>query len=117
MGRNAEPARRFGALAAMSEVSFNAFVVSLATTAAVHFGDMADPATGRSGPVNLEGAGQAIEMLALLQRKTAGNLTEGEAAFLGQVLAELRRRLIAAHREHTGPVSADGDGWPPAAAT
>lgn len=86
----------------MPEVTFNAFVVSLATTAAVHFGDMADPATGRRGPINLEGAGQAIEMLALLERKTAGNLTEGEAAFLGQVLGELRRRLLDAHREHTG---------------
>ena len=101
----------------MSEVTFNAFVVSLATTAAVHFGDLADPATGRPGPVNLEGAGQAIEMLALLERKTAGNLTEGEAAFLGQVLAELRRRLLDAHRERTGPVSLGEDGRPPAAAT
>ena len=99
----------------VSEVTFNAFVVSLATTAAVHFGDRADPATGRSGPANLEGAGQAIEMLALLQRKTAGNLTAGEAAFLGQVLADLRRRLIEAHREQTGLVSAGGDGRPPAA--
>lgn len=101
----------------MSEVTFNAFVVSLATTAAVHFGDMADPATGRSGPANLDGAGQAIEMLALLQRKTAGNLTEGEAEFLGQVLAELRRRLIEAHKERTGPVSGGGEGRPPAAST
>ena len=101
----------------MSEVTFNAFVVSLATTAAVHFGDMADPATGRPGPINLEGAGQAIEMLALLERKTAGNLTQGETAFLEQVLAELRRRLIQAHREQAGPVSAGGHGRPPAAAT
>ncbi len=100
----------------MSEVTFNAFVVSLATTAAVHFGDMADPATGRPGPINLEGAGQAIEMLALLERKTAGNLSAGEAAFLGQVLAELRRRLIEAHREQEGPVSAGRGGRPPAAA-
>ena len=101
----------------MSEVTFNAFVVSLATTAAVHFGDLADPATGRPALPNLEGAGQAIEMLALLERKTAGNLTEGEAAFLGQVLAELRRRLVEAHRQRTGPGDAGGDRRPPAAAT
>ena len=101
----------------MSEVTFNAFVVSLATTTAVHFGDMADPATGRPGPANLEGAGQAIEMLALLERKTAGNLTEGEAAFLGHVLAELRRRLVEAHRERTEPDRAVGDGGPSASAT
>lgn len=96
----------------MSEVTFNAFVVSLATTAAVHFGDLADPATGRPGKANLEGAGQAVEMLALLERKTAGNLTAGEAAFLGQVLAELRRRLVDAHREQTQAVRAAGGGQP-----
>ena len=101
----------------MSEVTFNAFVVSLATTAAVHFGDVADPVTGRPAPANLEGAGQAIEMLALLERKTAGNLTAAEAAFLGQVLAELRRRLVEAHREQSGSGSSGGDGRPPAAAT
>ena len=94
----------------MAEVTFNAFVVSLATTAAVHFGDMADPTTGRPATANLEGAGQAIEMLALLERKTAGNLTEGEAAFLGQVLAELRRRLVEAHREGTGLDPTDESG-------
>ncbi len=101
----------------MSEVTFNALVVSLATTAAVHFGDMADPATGRPGRTNLEGAGQAIEMLALLERKTAGNLTRGESAFLVQVLAELRRRLLDAHRARNGTGRADGSGRPPAAAT
>ena len=101
----------------MSEVTFNAFVVSLATTAAVHFGDMADPATGRRGPANLEGAGQAVEMLALLERKTAGNLTEREAAFLGKMLAELRRRLLEAHREHTGPGDAGRDGRSSASVT
>lgn len=88
----------------MSEVTFNAFVVSLATTAAVHFGHVADPATGRPAPANLEGAGQAIEMLALLEAKTAGNLTPAESAFIRKVLAELRRRLVDAHREQEGPV-------------
>lgn len=101
----------------MSEVTFNAFVVSLATTAAVHFGDIADPTTGRSAPANLEGAGQAIEMLALLERKTAGNLTASEAAFLGQVLAELRRRLVEAHRQQEGPNRAGEDDRPSPLAT
>ncbi len=101
----------------MSEVTFNAFVVSLATTAAVHFGDVADPATGRPSPANLEGAGQAIEMLALLERKTAGNLTEVEAAFLRQMLVELRRRLIEAHREQSAPDRAGGGGVTSASVT
>ena len=79
-------------------VSFNGFVVSLATTAAVHFGDVADPGSGEKGPANLAAAGQAIAMLALLEEKTRGNLTDEEARFLQQVLYELRLRLAAAQR-------------------
>ena len=82
----------------MPDVTFNAFVVSLATTAAVHFGDVADPATGRTPPPNLEAAGQAIEMLILLEHKTRGNLTDDEQKFLTQVLFELRNRYVEAKK-------------------
>ena len=75
-------------------VSFNAFVVSLATTAAVHFGDVVDPSSGEYSTPNFEAAGQAIEMLALLEEKTKGNLTEVEGQYLKQVLHELRMRYI-----------------------
>ncbi len=73
-------------------VTFNAFIVSLATTAAVHFGDVNDPSSGERPTVNIEAAGQAIEMLVLLEQKTRGNLTEDEKSFLAQVLYELRAR-------------------------
>lgn len=89
----------------VSEVSFNAFVVSLATTAAVHFGDVADPSTGRPSPTNLDAAGHAIEMLVLLEEKTRGNLTEGEAAFLQRVLYELRARFLDAKQRPAGASS------------
>ena len=79
-------------------VTFNGFVVSLATTAAVHFGDVADPGSGEKGPANLSAAGQAIAMLALLEEKTRGNLTDEETRFLRQVLYELRRRLADARK-------------------
>lgn len=75
-----------------SAVTFNAFVVSLATTAAVHFGDVADPSSGERPSVNLEAGNHAIEMLILLEQKTRGNLTEAETSFLTQVLHELRMR-------------------------
>lgn len=94
----------------MADVTFNALVVSLATTAAVHFGDVADRATGRREPPDLEAAGRTIALLALLEEKTAGNLTEGEKAFLARVLAELRQRFLAARREpaaRSGPPAAD----------
>ena len=82
----------------MSDISFNAFVISLATTAAVHFGDIADPGSGEKTVVNLDAAGHAIEMLALLEEKTKGNLTNAETQFLRQVLFELRMRLVEAKK-------------------
>ena len=82
----------------MSEISFNALVLSLATSAAVHFGDVADPASGQKGTFNLEAAGHMIEMLALLEEKTHGNLTDEEQRFLAQVLYELRMRYIEAKK-------------------
>ena len=75
-------------------VTFNAFVVSLATTAAVHFGDVSDSSSGERPSVNIEAAGHAIEMLVLLEQKTRGNLTEDEKLFLAQVLYELRARYF-----------------------
>ncbi len=80
----------------VGNVTFSHFVVSLATTAAVHFGEVKDPDSGVNSPINLEAAGQAIEMLVLLEEKTRGNLTEDEAAFLQRVLYELRNKFLSA---------------------
>ena len=75
-------------------LSFTAFVVSLATTAAIHLGDMAEPSSGKTQEPNLEGAGQMIEILALLEQKTRGNLSAEERQVLEQVLYELRLRYV-----------------------
>ena len=96
----------------VAAVSFNGFVVSLATTAAVHFGDVADPGSGEKGSANLAAAGQAIAMLALLEEKTRGNLTGDETRFLRQVLYELRLRLTEARK---GTRGAERDGRAPSA--
>src|SRR2546422_10415261 len=71
-------------------LSFTAFVLSLASTAAIHFGDLPDPVSGNRTEPNLEGAAQMIEILGLLEQKTRGNLTAEERSFLEQVLYELR---------------------------
>ena len=78
----------------MSELSFTAFVLSLASTAAIHFGDLPDPVTGERAELNLEGATQMIEILSLLEQKTRGNLTAEERQVLEQVLYELRLRFV-----------------------
>jgi hypothetical protein len=79
-------------------VSFTAFMLSLATTAAVHFGDIADPSTGRPMEPNLAGAAQMIEIIAMLQEKTEGNLSEPEAKLLEELLYELRMRFVQAQQ-------------------
>lgn len=75
-------------------VDFAGFVLSLATTAAVHFGDLADPNTGEKAEPNLPLAGQMIDILGMLQEKTHGNLSEPESKLLEDLLYELRMRFV-----------------------
>jgi hypothetical protein len=79
-----------------TEVTFVGFVLSLAHTAAYHFGDVADPVTGQSGQVNLAAAQQLIDILALLEAKTRGNLTAEERQLMEQIVYELRMRFLEA---------------------
>jgi hypothetical protein len=79
-------------------INFPAFVLSLAHTAAVHFGDVPDPASGQPGEVNLPAAQQMIAILALLEEKTRGNLTAEERQLLEQLLFELRMRYVEADK-------------------
>lgn len=75
-------------------MTFSAFVLSLATSAAMHFGDLDDGETGKPAEANLPAARQMIDILALLQEKTRGNLTPDESDLLEQVLYELRLRFV-----------------------
>jgi hypothetical protein len=78
----------------MSEpLTFTLFVLSLASSAAIHFGDLPEP-SGAQGDPNLDGAAQMIEILSLLDQKTRGNLTAEERQVLEQVLYELRLRFV-----------------------
>jgi hypothetical protein len=77
-------------------VTFVGFVLSLAHTAAYHFGDVPDPVTGQSGTANLAAAQQIIDILSLLEEKTRGNLTAEERQLLDQLLYELRMRYVEA---------------------
>jgi hypothetical protein len=76
------------------EVNFVGFVLSLAHTVAVHLGDVRDPVSGEQGDVNLTAAKQMIDILALLEEKTRGNLTAEERQLLDQLLYELRLRYV-----------------------
>ena len=82
-----------------SGISFTQFILSLGTTAAVHFGDLADPATGETGEPDLIAASQMIDLLALLQDKTQGNLDPAEAKLLDDLLYDLRLRFVQAQQQ------------------
>jgi len=88
-------------------LTFTGFVFSLATSAAMHFGDLPDPVTGQTVEPNLEGAGQMIEILTLLEEKTRGNLSLEERQLLEQVLYELRMRFVQA--KQGSPSNSPGD--------
>jgi hypothetical protein len=78
------------------DLTFSGFVLSLATTAALHFGDLADPQTGRPGTPDLPSAKRIIELLEMLQAKTKGNLIPEEDRLLEDLLYELRMRFVQA---------------------
>jgi hypothetical protein len=79
-------------------LTFSGFILSLATTAAVHFGDIMDPNTGEPGESNLAAAAQMIELIAMLQERTKGNLIEPEERLLDDLLYELRLRFVQAQQ-------------------
>ncbi len=86
-----------------SAVTFLGFVLSLAHTAAVHFGDVPDPVSGQTIPANLPAAQQMIDILALIEEKTRGNLTAEERQLLEQLLYELRLRYIEVSKQGSAP--------------
>ena len=79
-----------------ADLTFSGFVLSLATTAALHFGDLADPQTGRPVAPDLPSAKRIIELLEMLQSKTKGNLIPEEDKLLDDLLYELRMRYMQA---------------------
>lgn len=74
-------------------IDFITFALSLGSSAFVHLGDVPNPESKVFEP-NLPLAKQTIDVLGLLQEKTRGNLTEQEASFLENLLADLRMRYV-----------------------
>ena len=77
------------------EVAFSTFVVSLGTSCLYHLGLTAHPETGKV-QVNLPMARHVIEILAMLRRKTEGNLEEDEKRLIDQLLFDLRLKYVSA---------------------
>jgi hypothetical protein len=77
-----------------ASIDFASFALSLATTGLVHLGEVPDPASGQRTE-SLEAAQQMIDILALLEDKTRGNLTPEESQLLEGLLYELRMKFLA----------------------
>jgi len=77
----------------LPQVDFTTFVISLASAAMVHLGEMAEPESGRTA-VSLPLAKHSIDTLAMLEEKTRGNLNASEAKQLADILGHLRMLYV-----------------------
>ncbi len=76
-----------------SEIDFSTFVLSLATGAMINMGLAPDPTTNKVEKNDML-AKQNIDILALLQEKTKGNLSEAEQDLIDNLLTEIRIRFV-----------------------
>jgi hypothetical protein len=79
----------------LPEVNFNSLIFSLSSSAFFNLGEIADPQTGQKQK-DLPMAKHSIDIIAMLQEKTKGNLNDEEAKFIDNILAELRIRYVKA---------------------
>lgn len=78
----------------MPPANFTGLLVGLATSAFIHLGESPDQTEG--GAPDLPAAKHAIDLLAVLQAKTKGNLEEEEEALLTTLLYDLRLKYVQA---------------------
>ena len=80
--------------AILPEVTFSTFVLSLASSALVHLGEVPNPETG-SVARNEVLARNAIDVLTMLDDKTRNGLTPEDSKLIRDVLYELRMKFVA----------------------
>ena len=79
--------------AAFPPVDFHTFVLSLGSSALLHLGELESPEAG-APQKDLALAKHTIDILAMLEEKTKGNLTGDEERLIGQILFDLRMRYV-----------------------
>ena len=83
--------------AALPAVDFHTFVLSLGSSALLHLGELEHPEAGAQQK-DLPLAKHTIDILAMLQEKTKGNLTPGEERLMESLLYDLRLRYVEASK-------------------
>lgn len=84
-------------LSELPTLDFSTFVLGIIGSAYVHLGDAPSPDGNMERDLVL--ARQNIDLLALLQEKTRGNLTGDEERLLDQALYDLRMRFLEVEKE------------------
>lgn len=77
----------------LPKIDFSTFVLSINSSALVQLGLIEDPGSGQKTK-NLPLAKQTIDLLAMLEEKTRGNLTADEENILKNILYELRMLYV-----------------------
>ncbi len=79
----------------LPKIDFSGFILSLYSSGLVQLGKVEDPSSGTKSK-NLELARHTIDMMAMLEEKTRGNLTEDESNLLKALLSEIRIAFVEA---------------------
>lgn len=74
-------------------IDFSTFILSLSSSAMYHMGGFQDPYSGKTS-INLDLAKQTIDIIAMLEAKTKGNLTADEEKLFTHTLYELRMMFV-----------------------
>ena len=82
------------------KLDFATFVLSVATNALMSLSGESDDDRIPGARVDLKQASQHIDVLAMLETKTKGNLTHQEQDLLQRVLYDLRLRYVEAAKRH-----------------
>ena len=78
-------------------IDFATFIISMNHSALIELGVAPDPDTQKV-EVNISHARHTIDLLAMLEEKTKGNLNGDEERLLHQVLYDLRMRCVEAEK-------------------
>ena len=87
------PSPETGSPHAGPPLSFSSFIFSLGTSALMLMGEQLSP-DQPSSTVNLPQAKEMIDILAILEEKTQGNLTEDETVIMRDLVYTLRMKYV-----------------------
>lgn len=97
-----------GPQAADRRADFGDLVDELVLQAMAGLGLVADPADGKPLPAHLPSAQRAIDLLAVLKARTAGNLSAAEQAHIDRSLYELRMAFVQIMQTASSPSRGPG---------